>query len=136
MLRTGAVVINSANVSKATWENPRCGSISWQTLLSSDITPTNSLVCGVATLEAGDDFALHHHPEPEVYFGLEGTTTVMVDGKPCFLAPGVAVFIPANAVHGIAAVGGLVRFFYAFAADTFDDIVYTFPDIPPTDAGH
>ncbi len=90
------------------------------------------MVCGVATLEPGDDFALHHHAEPEVYFGVEGETTVMVNGTPCRLAPGVAIFIPSNAVHGIAPVDQRVRYFYVFAADRFEDIAYTF--VPPNTA--
>ena len=130
MARVPAVVIDSADIPLATWDNPAKGSICWQTLFSAGVTQTNSLVCGIASLATGDTFALHHHPEPEVYFGVEGETTVTVDGKPCHLAPGVAIFIPSNAVHGIAEALGRVRFFYVFAADQFDDIKYTFQDIP------
>lgn len=128
MSRAPAVVIDSADIPTETWENPARGSICWQTLISAGVTQTNSLVCGLATLEAGDNFALHHHPEPEVYFGIEGETTVMVDGKNCRLAPGVTIFIPSNAIHGIGPVAARVRFFYVFATDSFDDIAYTFPD--------
>ena len=135
MQRATAVVVNSADIAMETWDNPARGSICWQTLLSAGITQTNSLVCGIATLEEGDDFALHHHAEPEVYFGLEGETTVMVDGKPCHLAPGVAIFIPSNAVHGIAKATSRMRFFYVFAADSFEDIAYSFADKSPNDAG-
>lgn len=120
------IVIDSADIASETWEDPAHGSISWQTLISAGITQTDSIVCGVATLEAGDDFALHHHAEPEVYFGVEGTATVMIDGTPCHLAPGVAIYVPSNAVHGIAAVEARVRFFYVFAADSFDSIRYSF----------
>ncbi len=119
-------MVDSADVAAETWDNPAHGSISWQTLISAGITQTDSIVCGVATLEAGDDFALHHHAEPEVYFGVEGTATVMIDGTPCPLAPGVAIYVPSNAVHGIAAVKARVRFFYVFAADSFDSINYSF----------
>lgn len=129
MQRASAVVIDSADVPKEAWDNPVRGSINWQTLISKGVTQSDSLVCGLATLDVGDDFTLHHHAEPEIYFGLEGEATVMVDGKPCPIAPGVAIFIPSDAVHGIAPVAGRVRFFYVFATDSFDDIAYTFPGI-------
>lgn len=60
----------------------------------------------------------------------------MVDGKPCRLAPGVTIFIPSGAVHGIAAVDARVRYFYVFAADRFEDIHYTFAGEPPIAARH
>lgn len=134
MQRTSAVVVNSADIAKENWADPARGMISWQTLLSAGVTQTNSLVCGLATLEAGDAFALHQHAEPEVYFGVEGETTVLVDGKSCRLAPGVTIFIPSRAVHGIARASERVRFFYVFAADSFDDIHYTFQEVPPAAA--
>ncbi|MES2667617.1 MAG: cupin domain-containing protein [Pseudomonadota bacterium] len=125
-MRPAAVVRDLADIETEGWDTPARGSICWQTLFSAGVTATDSMVCGVATLNAGEDFALHHHPEPEVYFGVEGETTVMVDGKPCRLAPGVAIFIPSGAVHGIAPVAQRVRFFYVFAAARFEDIAYTF----------
>ncbi len=128
MPRLPAIVIDSADIPTQSWDNPARGSICWQTLFSAGVTQTNSMVCGIATLKPGDDFALHHHAEPEVYFGIEGETTVTVDGKACRLAPGVAIFIPSNAVHGIALVGVQVRFLYVFATDRFEDIAYTFQD--------
>ena len=120
------VVIDSADVPLQTWDTPARGTICWQTLLSAGLTQTNSLVCGIATLEIGDDFARHHHAEPEVYFGIEGSGTVMVGDVPCALAPGVAIFIPSHAVHGIDAVTTRLRYFYVFAADAFDQIDYRF----------
>lgn len=135
MARALAVVIDSADVPTETWDNPARGSICWQTLISAGVTQTNSLVCGLATLNVGVDFAPHHHPEPEVYFGVEGETDVIVDGKPCRLAPGVTIFIPSNAVHGIAAVTQKVRYFYVFAADAFGDIDYRFISDPTLPKG-
>lgn len=126
MARLPAIVRQTEHLPKEYWHDPGRGSICWQTLISAEITPTNSLVCGVATLEIGDDFALHHHAEPEVYFGIEGEAAVSVDGEACHLAPGVAIYIPANAVHGIAAVAMKLRYFYVFAADSFDTIDYRF----------
>jgi mannose-6-phosphate isomerase-like protein (cupin superfamily) len=108
------------------WADAARGSIAWQTLLSAGTTASNSLVAGVASLATGDHFALHHHPQAEVYFGLEGAGVVMIDGAPHDLSPGVLLFIPGGAVHGIPPVSGPLRFFYTFAADSFDEVTYSF----------
>lgn len=136
MARTPAVVVDGSQMPSESWGDKKRGSICWQTLFSAGVTPTNSMVCGIATLNPGDDFALHHHAEPEVYFGVDGEADVSVDGVACRLAPGVAIFIPSNAVHGIAAVTTHVRFFYAFAADAFGDIDYHFADVTEVTGTH
>ena len=123
---TQAVMVDANDVATAGWDDPAFGSIRWQTLLSGGVTATDTLVCGVAIMQAGDTFALHSHPQPEVYFGLEGAVDVMIDGTAHRLRPGVALFIPGDAVHGVLMADQPVRWFYTFAADAFADIVYTF----------
>lgn len=120
------VRIDQADIAPAQWDNSARGSIAWKTLLSGDVTPTDSLVCGIAIMGAGDTFALHSHPQPEVYFGLEGEVEVSIGGVPHLLAPGVALFIPGGAVHGVLRATGDVRWFYTFAVDRFDQVAYTF----------
>ncbi|MDO8882322.1 MAG: cupin domain-containing protein [Pseudotabrizicola sp.] len=109
-----------------TWADPAHGSVRWQSLFSAGITPTDSLTCGVAHVAAGDTFTLHSHPQAEVYFGLSGSGVVMVDGTACPLSPGVALFIPGGAVHGIILATEPMSWFYVFAADSFDEIAYSF----------
>jgi quercetin dioxygenase-like cupin family protein len=109
------------------WENPARGTIRFRTLISAPGTDTAGVVCGVAIMAAGDSFALHHHPEPEVYFGLEGEGEVLIDGIPYHLAPGVALYIPGGAVHGVPMAAAALKWVYTFAADRFSDIDYTFP---------
>jgi quercetin dioxygenase-like cupin family protein len=125
---TKPVSVNANDVAEAAWDDPARGTIRWKTLLSGDVTATDTLVCGVAIMDAGDTFALHSHPEPEVYFGLEGAVTVQIDGTAHRLSPGVALFIPGHAVHGVLRADQPVRWFYSFAADAFADIAYTFAD--------
>jgi quercetin dioxygenase-like cupin family protein len=108
------------------WPDPARGRIGWQTLLSAGQTDSNSLVAGVATLQAGDDLLAHHHPQAEIYFGLEGCGTVMIDGVPHDLSPGVLLFIPGGTVHALPPVTGTLRFLYAFATDSFADVAYSF----------
>lgn len=127
---TQVVLVDEADRPTERWDTPARGSIAWKTLISGDVTATDTLVCGIAIMGAGDTFALHSHPQPEVYFGLEGAVMVHIDGTAHRLAPGVALFIPGNAVHGVLLADQPVRWFYTFAADAFGDIAYTFADAP------
>lgn len=108
------------------WEDSARGTIRFRTLISAPATDTRDLVCGVALMAAGETFALHHHPQAEVYFGLEGEGEVLIDGVPHRLAPGVALYIPGGAVHGVPVATGPLKWFYSFAADSFDQIDYHF----------
>jgi quercetin dioxygenase-like cupin family protein len=108
------------------WQDPSRGSLAWKTLFSADQTGSNSLVCGVAIMQAGDFFALHSHPQAEIYFGLEGEVDVYIDGTLHRLKSGSALFIPGGAVHGVPHADGPVKWFYTFAADSFDEIAYSF----------
>lgn len=108
------------------WSDPARGTIRFRTLISAPATETDSLVCGVAMMDAGETFALHSHPQAEVYFGLEGEGEVIVDGRPQRLAPGVALYIPGGAVHGVPLTTAPLKWFYSFAADSFDQIAYSF----------
>lgn len=109
------------------WDDHARGTIRYRTLMSAPDTDTDSIVCGVATMAAGDTFALHSHAHPEVYFGLDGEGDVLIDGAPHRLAPGVAIFIPGNALHGVPLATGPLKWFYTFAADSFADVQYRFP---------
>ena len=109
------------------WQDQARGTLRFCTLISAPDTPTDSLVCGVAMMAPGETFALHAHAHPEVYFGLEGEAEVMIDGQPHRLAPGVALFIPGGAIHGVPFSARPLKWFYTFAADRFADIDYRFP---------
>lgn len=108
------------------WDDPARGTIRFRTLFSAPATDSDQITCGVAIMAPGDTFALHSHPQSEVYFGLEGEGEVMIDGVPHRLAPGTALYIPGGAVHGVPHAKGTLRWFYCFAADSFADISYRF----------
>lgn len=108
------------------WDDPARGTIRFRTLISAPATDTRDLVCGVALMAAGETFPLHRHPQAEVYFGLEGEGEVMIDGTPHRLAPGVALYIPGGAVHGVPVATAPLKWFYTFAADSFAQIDYHF----------
>jgi len=121
-----AFSVDAKDRAMETWADPACGSIGWQTLISKGLTDSAGMVCGIGHLATGMDFAAHHHAEAEVYFGLDGVGTVMIDATAHRLAPGVALFIPPHAVHGVPTVSEPLRYFYVFATDSFDDITYHF----------
>jgi mannose-6-phosphate isomerase-like protein (cupin superfamily) len=116
------------------WDDPARGTLRWRTLISAPTTPTTGLVCGIAEMAEGDHFAAHRHEEPEVYFGLEGEGVVVIDGAAHWLSPGVAIYIPSMAEHGVPTVSGPLRWVYTFARDGFDQIAYQFTHEDP-DAG-
>lgn len=115
------------------WDDQSHGTIRFRTLISAPQTDTADMVCGVAMMDRGDTFPLHSHAEPEVYFGLEGVGEVMIDGVAHPLAPGVALYIPGGAVHGVPLAAGPLKWFYTFAADSFADIRYRFLHESPDD---
>jgi quercetin dioxygenase-like cupin family protein len=119
--------IDTGTLQDERWTDDARGTIRFRTLISAPETPTDSLVCGVAMMSAGETFALHSHAHAEVYFGLEGEGDVMIDGRVHRLAPGVALFIPGGAIHGIPLAASPLRWFYTFAVDSFSDIRYRFP---------
>lgn len=128
---SSVISVDQADRPDEFWDDPVRGSLRWRTLFSGDRTATDSLVCGIADIRPGEHFALHSHPESEVYFGLEGEGTVIIDGAPHRLAPGVALFIPGNAVHGVPHCTSPMRWFYTFARDRFDQIHYSFAHEAP-----
>lgn len=121
------VRVDATALTDERWEDPARGTIRFRMLISAPKTDSDGIVCGVAMLEEGDTFLLHSHPEPEVYFGLEGAGEILIDGKPYNLSPGIALYIPGGAVHGVPLAKGPLRWFYTFAADSFSDIAYSFP---------
>ena len=122
----GAVLVDAKALPMDQWRDPARGTLRWKTLFCADQTSTSAMVCGIAEIQPGEHFALHSHPEAEVYFGLEGEGDVMVDGVAHRLKPGVALFIPGNAVHGVPGVAEPLRWFYSFASDRFAEINYRF----------
>ncbi len=125
------VALMLADLPRERFDDAARGTLSWSTLFSADRTPTEALVCGVSILAPGEMLALHSHAEPEVYFGLAGNVRVTVAGADYDLVPGMALFIPGGAVHGVVAQGGPAQFFYVFAKDSFADIAYDFSASAP-----
>ena len=125
------VVVQEADLPVEGWDDPARGAVTWRTLFSGDRTPTESLTQGVAELREGDPqaYRLHRHAHAETYYVLAGRGRLTIDGAEHALAPGVAAFIPGNALHGARAEGPEpLRILYTFAADAFAKVQYEFPD--------
>jgi mannose-6-phosphate isomerase-like protein (cupin superfamily) len=78
-------------------------------------------------LQPGGWLGLHRHEPAEVYHVVEGQGTVCLDDTEHPVRAGCTVFIPGDVEHGIRATGQEpLRFFYAFAVDSFEDVEYRF----------
>ena len=124
-------VVNEDDVETERWDDPVKGIVQWRTLLSADRTPTSTMTVGVATLEPGaaDEFHPHRHSDAEVYYILEGSGLVEIDGAQHAVRAGTAVFIPGDAWHSAINTGTTVmRLLYVFAVDSFDQVGYVFPE--------
>lgn len=127
--RTGYIVRES----DVEWEHshdPAEGILRWRTLTSGDRSPTDTLTTGVAEIDPGEQLALHRHEQAEIYYLLQGKGVMTIGGIERPVGPGMTVFIPGNAEHGIRNVGTeTLKFFYAFAVASFDEVEYVYdPD--------
>ena len=124
-------VTNADGRKRESWDDPAArGDVAWVTLLSGDVTPTDTFCSGIAECApTGGNLKPHRHTHPEIYHILEGQGVVTIDGEEHRVKAGDTVFIPGDAEHGVENRGAdLLRFFYVFAADRFDDVTYRFPD--------
>jgi mannose-6-phosphate isomerase-like protein (cupin superfamily) len=124
-------VVNERQCEVERWDNPRRGTVTWRTLIGADGKLSDSLTMGVSELFEKDrvELKVHRHAQSEVYFILSGRGSVSIDQIEYALSPGDAVFIPGGALHGARCIGSEpLRLLYIFAADSFGEIKYEFPD--------
>ncbi|SMX39004.1 cupin domain-containing protein [Maliponia aquimaris] len=120
------VVANANHAPLEGGEDPAFGTVRWRTLFSADKTATSGMVMGVAEFGPGGTLLPHRHLPSEIYFGLEGSGVVTIDGVAHELSPGVALFVPENAEHGTVAGPDGLRLLYVFARDRFAEVEYHF----------
>lgn len=114
------------------------GDVSWKTLISAPKTATDTFTVGIATCAPGKSAGCrghlkpHRHKHAEIYHITQGKGVVTIDGNEHPVSKGSVVWIPGDAEHGTENVGieDLV-WFYAFAADGFEQIVYRFDEPGP-----
>jgi quercetin dioxygenase-like cupin family protein len=126
-----ATVLHDSAVPLERWSDPVRGEVGFRTLFGDDATATASVTAGVTEMEPGDWLGRHRHAPAEIYYVLAGEGTMELDGEQHAVRTGSAVFIPGDLEHGIRNTGSeRLRFFYAFAADSFADIEYRFSAEP------
>lgn len=123
-----SVIASAGDRKREGWDDTARGDVSWFTLFSGDITPTNAMSAGIAELAPhGGTLAPHRHQHAEIYFVSEGTGLLTIDGVETRIAAGMAVFIPGDAEHSLRNDSTeTLKIFYVFAADRFKDVVYRF----------
>ena len=121
-----ALVVRETEVEPETWSDPVRGDVDFRTLFG-DTTRKSDFTAGVTHLDPGGWLGHHRHGPSELYFVLSGTGVLTVDGQEHTVAPGTAVYIPSRSEHGIHNTGSEpLRFFYAFAVDSFEKVDYEF----------
>jgi mannose-6-phosphate isomerase-like protein (cupin superfamily) len=127
MAKSEIVAVRDRDLDRDSWDDPVKGRIAWRTLFGGDNSKTDSLTAGIAEVEPGGWLGLHRHTPAEIYYVLEGSGIVTIDGREYPVAAGTALFIPGDAEHGLRNEGDVVlRFLYAFAADSFAKVEYRF----------
>ncbi|MCV0428955.1 MAG: cupin domain-containing protein [Roseibium sp.] len=106
--------------------DPVFGTVEWKTLICANKTPSSGLVFGVANFPPNGCLNPHRHAPAEFYFGLAGSGTVTINGETLRIEPGVAIYVPPNAEHGVNADAAGLSMAYGFPSDTFGAIAYEF----------
>jgi quercetin dioxygenase-like cupin family protein len=121
------LVRHDSDVPLETWDDPVRGRVGFRTVVGDGQVATSSLTAGMTELEPGGWLGLHRHEPAEVYHVVAGEGRVSLDGTEHAVRAGSSVFIPGDVEHGIRAVGQEpLRFFYAFAVDSFEEVTYHF----------
>lgn len=125
-LRLAPVVVDSAAVALEGGTDPAFGTVRWRTLLDAERAGSADMVLGVAEFEAHGRLERHRHTPSEFYLGLSGDGTVTIEGTAHRIAPGVAIFIPRDAEHGVEAGPAGLSFAYGFPRARFSEVEYRF----------
>ena len=121
-----AFVVDAASVPLEGGTDPSYGTVKWRTLINGGQHATREFVLGVAEFEPHGTLLPHRHSAAEFYFGLSGSGVVMIEGVPHTITPGTAVYLPADAEHGVTAGEDGLSFAYGFAENAFSEIIYRF----------
>ena len=79
----GPVVIQESTLEWETWpdqESEIKSFIYWKTLVSGDLTHSETLTLGIARIPSGEALHAHRHQQAETYLILEGSGLVRLDG--------------------------------------------------------
>ncbi|WP_231575882.1 cupin domain-containing protein [Pseudorhodobacter ferrugineus] len=125
-----AFTVDAATTPLEGGTDPAYGTVRWRTLISGDAQTKREFVLGIAEFEPHGTLPLHRHDPAEFYLGFEGDGIVTIDGVAHRIAAGIAVYVPANAEHGVLAGSCGLRMTYGFAEGAFSDVEYRFSATP------
>ncbi|KAH8692184.1 RmlC-like cupin domain-containing protein [Talaromyces proteolyticus] len=119
---------NLQNTPAESFNDTSRGDVTWHTLFSRPRTPTSDLSAGLAVCPPRTGhLCRHRHSQAEIYYIIEGSGHVLIDGETYRVSKGSTVFIPSDAEHGVINSGQQpLKWFYVFPTDSFEDIVYRF----------
>ncbi|KPA36318.1 cupin 2 conserved barrel protein [Fusarium langsethiae] len=124
------VILDGNQISQtafSSFPDTKYGTVVWQILLSKPSTSSDSMCVGIATCPPNGTLALHQHSQAEVYYVLEGTGEVEIDGVRHHVKAGAVLWIPGNAMHGaFCGPDESLKWFYVFPEARFEDIIYKF----------
>ncbi|RSL43906.1 hypothetical protein CEP54_014898 [Fusarium duplospermum] len=130
MHKLSPVILDDVKVSQTalnSFPDASYGNVFWQTLISKPSTCSDSMCAGIATCPSNGTLALHQHTQAEIYYVLEGSGEVEVDGVRHRVAEGSMLWIPGDAVHGVfCGPNETLKWLYVFPEGSFEDIVYRF----------
>lgn len=106
--------------------DPTYGTVTWRTLINGTPDVPREFVLGIAEFGPHGTLLPHRHDPAEFYLGIEGSGVVTIDGVAHQMAPGVAIYVPAGAEHGVVAGPNGLRFTYGFAEGSFANVQYRF----------
>lgn len=70
-------------------------------LVHPDTVGSENLGLSVVFMNPGEEFRLHHHPNEEAYYIIQGKGTVYVEGHGDIpVEPHTCIYIPGNVKHG------------------------------------
>lgn len=131
-MRPEPLLIHTNDLNWETWAAEQLdarGRVIWKTIFSRGLTDTDSLTVGIAVVHPNQALHPHHHAPSEIYFIIQGEGVMTLGNQEHIVRGGDAVFIPGDVRHGIANRSPQdVFFLYAFARDSFDEVVYHFAE--------
>ena len=124
------IILNQSELEWEGWDDPEIAAkspVRWKLLITSERTPSNGIVTGIAEIPSGESLLLHHHEPEETYYVISGTGYMQIDDYEAEVYPGSTIYIPPNAKHSIRCTGSEpLVFIFTFARDSFDQIKYVF----------
>lgn len=95
------------------------GGLASYMLIGENNTGVKNISIQYSEVKAGSEQPLHKHEPEQCYFIIKGTGLMIIDGEERQVYEGDAVYIPANALHGIKNNGDTIMTYLTANAPAF-----------------